>query len=128
MTFAIEWVAGLLGPRFAHLAKYVVVAVLFFAILAVIGGGKCAYDRSIISKHDDTANIKVLNKTTPANDHAADQRSTDAITLNAQEKELHDAVQSTPDARPSAGVTALGCARLRRQGTDSAKLPTECRR
>src|SRR4051812_9481303 len=83
-----------IAPRFAKgavIAAFVVIAVM------ALGVTKCAYDRSVIEKHD----AKIIERAQPATDKAAEERARDTITQAKNEQEAHDAVHSVPDAAPA---------------------------
>jgi hypothetical protein len=74
------------------------------------------------------ANTKALEQARRADTLAATQRITDTVAVSTREKELRDAIASTPDSQPDAARIALGCARLRgANGGSSANLPAVCR-
>ena len=121
MMAIIPWlVAKGVPERFVKPLLLAVGALLI--ALAVVGIVKL-HDRRVIDKHDATANAKVIAKTTPANDHAADQRSTDTITNARQAQETHDVIHAAPDQAPAPSSLALGCLRLQRQGKSLAGIP-----
>ena len=68
------------------------------------------------------ANIKALAAQRQADTLAAQQRITDTISVNRQEGALRDAIASTPDSAPDATRIALGCARLRASGQNTAVI------
>lgn len=76
----------------------------------------------------ERANAKALEQSRRADAIAANQRLTDTIAVNQQERTLRDAIASTPDSAPDAARIALGCERLRRANRGrSADLPAVCR-
>lgn len=72
------------------------------------------------------ANVKALETIATANDIAAEERLSDALEANEDEKELVNAIAQVPDGRPDAVRVKLGCERLRKQGTDTRSIPA-CR-
>ena len=118
---AVAWLVAKGVP--ARVAKPLLA---FFGLCAVVGllwAAIAIHDRNVITAHDATANAKVIAKTAPANDRAADQRSTDVITNARQAQETKDAIHAAPDSAPSASSIALGCERLRRAGKSLAGIP-----
>lgn len=83
--------------------------------------------RAVVQLQLERANARYLEQRNRADALSADRRLTDAIAVNRQEQELRDAIASTPDSAPDAVRIALGCARLRANGRDTASLPTVCR-
>jgi len=111
----------------ARFAKPLLAVAALLALTGLIWAAIAIHDHNVVKTHDATVNAKVIAKTTPANDRAADQRSIDSINITKQEQEAHNAIHSVPDAAPAAPTVRLGCQRLRRQGTPDAKLPAVCR-
>lgn len=103
----------------ARFAKFAVIAALVALGIALLGLGKCAYDRSVIKTHD----TKIQERARPATDKAAEERARDTITQAKNEQEAHNAVHSVPDAAPAAPSHALACQRLRKLGRN----PPACR-
>jgi len=106
----------------------VAIAVALVAVLALTlaycsgrGDGKRGSDLAI-----ERANTKALTRDRVASDRASEARVADAKANIEAKKELSDAVEALPDAVPSDRRIALGCQRLRRQGTDTAAIPA-CR-
>jgi hypothetical protein len=104
-------------------AKPLLYAAALLALAGLLWGAVALHDRHVIATHDQTANVKVIAKVAPANDHAADQRSTDAITNARQAQETHDVIHAAPDQAPAPSSLALGCLRLQRQGKSLAGIP-----
>lgn len=73
------------------------------------------------------ANNRFLQQKARADELAADQRLADHVAVNAQEKELLDAIHSVPDEAPDAVRVRLGCQRLRASGAREDDLPAACR-
>jgi hypothetical protein len=104
----LPFVEGFVGPKFA---KPLIYGVFGLLILAALWGGKCAYDKSVITKHDQ----KLEQRAKPATDQAATERAHDTIVQAKNEQEAHDAIHAVPDAAPAASH-ALACQRLRKRG------------
>jgi hypothetical protein len=111
---------SVIGEKAARAIAYVGLAL---AVAVMLGLGKCAYDRSIIGKHDMKQELKVQKRLQPANDRAANDRAAETITLNTREQEAHDAIHSVPDSAPSAAAVRHNCDRLRRAGKDVIRIP-----
>jgi len=101
---------------------WIVIAVLAAFLLF---GGYCAH-RAAQGERDRQTNHtrKIEAKAASARETASGERQADTTTINTREKELSNAVQSLPDARPSPRRLALACERLRHQG--NTRLPAEC--
>ncbi|TFW14415.1 hypothetical protein EGY25_04275 [Brevundimonas intermedia] len=113
----IRRIPGMLSPK-GWIAVALLAAFLLF-------GAYCAH-RAAQGERDHQASVtaKTEAMASSARETAAGERATDTIIINAREKELSDAVNSLPDARPSARRVRLACERLRQQGNTS--LPAEC--
>lgn len=103
---------------------------LIGAIIAafVLTGAYCSY-RGAQGERDRQAveTQKAEAKASGARETAAVEASVETPIINAREKDLSDAVNSLPDAIPSARRVRLACERLRHQGTAERLLPEPCR-
>ena len=108
-------------PGLLPLKGWLAVGVL---ILFLGFGGYCSH-RAAQGERDRQAveTARIERQASTGRETASAERLNDTINLNAREKELTDAVQSLPDARPSARRLALACERLRHQ---RSRLPAEC--
>lgn len=116
MSFGASWWKAAVG--------FVIAAPLFF-LLGQCDGRKT--ERKVQAAARAEANVEALKTNSRATEKAAAERVTDATEVAANEKELIDAIADTPDTAPDAVRVALGCQRLRAQGTDPADLPAACR-
>lgn len=112
----IQTIIRTLTPT-AWLIVGVLAAFLLFGAFCSYRGVQAEKDRQAV------AAAKIEVKASTARETAANERHNDNTTINAREKELSNAVQSLPDAIPSARRLALACERLRQQGS---RLPAEC--
>lgn len=69
------------------------------------------------------ANVEAMKTNEGANANASEARVTDAEQVLELKEELTDAVAEIPDDVPDDVAVALGCQRLRRQGTDTTAIP-----
>lgn len=69
------------------------------------------------------ANVEAMKTNEAANSNAADARVADTEQVAELKEELTDAVAQVPDDVPDPVAVALGCQRLRNQGTDTTSLP-----
>lgn len=74
----------------------------------------------------EKANVVALDRDKIASEAAAAARVDDALLVDHIQKELSDAIETTPDSTPDAVRVQLGCARLRAQGTDTSTV-SACR-
>ena len=112
----VRSIPSMLSPK-GWLAVAALAAFLLF-------GAYCAH-RAVQGERDRQAGeqAEIEAKASSARETAADERLSDTTIINAREKELSDAVNSLPDARPSPRRVRLACERLRQQGS---RLPAEC--
>lgn len=115
LAFGASWWKAAVG--------FLVAAPLFFLL------GQCDGKRTQ-RRIDDAAraeaNVEAMKTNAKATEKAAEERVKDATTVAANEEVLLDAIENTPDTAPDAKRVALGCARLRAQGTDTTAFPA-CR-
>jgi hypothetical protein len=118
MTFLIALLGRWGVPeRFRRALALAALALAAFALLALL---KRCYDGAVIDRHQ----AKVEAQAAKARERAADERASDAATDSANEKELHDAIDSAPKGGElSPAAHALACQRLRKLG----RIPPACR-
>ena len=113
----VRRIPSLLSPK-GWLAVALLAAFLLF-------GAYCAHRAAEGERDRQAAETRQTEaKASTARETAAGERLNDTTIINAREKELSDAVNSLPDARPSPRRLALACERLRQQG--NSRLPAEC--
>lgn len=110
----------------ARFIKPLLIAVAFLAVIAILGVGKCSYDRSIIADDVARQNAKIAPVIIKAGDKAATDRSTDTTAIAKTEQEARNAIAKAPETPPSPAALALACDRLRRAGKDTSHHPA-CR-
>lgn len=129
-TLGAGLAASLTGPLAAIAgARQAIIAGLAVAGLC-LPLGYCAGTRGAQARCDAAralASVKAGEIDARAKDAAAAARVTDALTVERHEQELIDAISAVPDDRPDAVRVALGCQRLRAQGTAEVQLPAVCR-
>jgi len=88
-------------------------------LIALLGLGKCAYDRSVVNAYK----AKVEAAASENREKAGDERLTDERTNSKNEEDLHNAINSAPPSGTiSAADHALNCERLRKRG----RAPASC--
>ena len=112
----VRSIPSMLSPK-GWLAVAVLAAFLLFGAYCAHRAAEGERDRQAAEQAETEA------KAVSARETAADERLKDTTIINAREKELSDAVNSLPDARPSPRRVALACERLRQQGS---RLPADC--
>lgn len=113
-----------LAARWWKLALGIVLGAVLCFPLAQCRGERIGKQEAALAL--EQANTRYLTQKARADDLAAEQRLTDTIAVNEQERNLRDAIADTPDTAPDAVRIRLGCERLRRAGTDPASIPA-CR-
>lgn len=110
-------------------ASWAVIAVCVLLILSLAWCAATApvRERTKLDASAAAANAKAQATDLKARDLGADERLSDLKANTQLEKDLTHAVSTLPDARPSDRRVALGCQRLRNQGTRPADLPPVCR-
>ncbi|MBP6877495.1 MAG: hypothetical protein KBC34_05710 [Phenylobacterium sp.] len=86
--------------------------------------GQCS-GVEIQKARDQAASLRAIEQVGRANATAAGQRTDDSRRITARHEEQSHAIQSAPDAKPSAGRLRRACVQLRQQGLE--RLPAECR-
>lgn len=112
-------------PRLLSPTGWLIVAIIAAFALT---GAYCSH-RGAQGERDRQAveTQKTEAKASGARETAAGEASVETPIINAREKDLSDAVNSLPDAVPSARRVRLACERLRHQGTTERLLPEPCR-
>jgi len=111
----------------AALPQIVIVLLVTLPLTFLLG--QCDGRRSEAARQDAAraaANVEVVKKDGDAKTVAATERATDSALIDAQHKDLIDAIQQAPDSAPDASRVAFGCARLRAAGRSEASLPGVC--
>lgn len=107
-------------------ARLVAMAGLFLTVLALIGGTKCAYDASVIRKHEAKAELKQAKRERVADQNLEQQKRLDEADKQQRQKEIDDATQGIPDQAPSARQRARACVELRRQAKERGQPQPAC--
>jgi len=101
-------------------AGFVLGAVIAFP-LGQCSGSQRAEEREQAARA--VAITEALKTDSAAKEVAAGERLADAAAVADLKQELTDAVTEVADSAPTPSDVALGCARLRAQGTDVSDLP-----
>lgn len=109
-------------PRLLSPTGWLIVAIIAAFVLT---GAYCSHRGAQGERGRQAAATQKTNaKASGARETSAVEASIETPIINAREKDLSDAVNSLPDAVPSARRVRLACERLRRQG--NTRLPAEC--
>ena len=112
-------------PRLLNPTGWLIVAIIAAFVLT---GAYCSQRGTQGERERQAAETqKTEAKASGARETAAREASVETPIINAREKDLSDAVNSLPDAVPSARRVRLACERLRHQGTAERLLPEPCR-
>lgn len=109
-------------PKFA---KAAVIAALFALVIAFFALGKCAYDKSIISRHEVKQEAATAKADRKADTHAAEQRRADDSRLTQeadQLKKVQDNAKTDTDRR----LARHRCIRLQQAARRDSKLAPAC--
>ena len=109
-------------PRLLGPTGWLIVAIIAAFVLT---GAYCSYRGAQGERGRQAVETqKTEAKASGARETAAREASVETPIINARQKDYSDAVNSLPDAVPSARRVRLACERLRHQG--NARLPAEC--
>ncbi|QTH22013.1 hypothetical protein HRJ34_00265 [Rhizorhabdus wittichii] len=102
----------------ARFAKAVAIACFVVAAAGLLAVTKCAYDRSLIARHDAAQEAQLAPAVRSADGNAADARLSDLKRNQADEDAERAAVAPLPDARLSDRQRQRACAILLRQARE----------
>lgn len=110
----------------ARFAKWAVIAALFVGVAALLGIGKCAYDKSIIERHNARVEAAIAKADRKADAKAAEERRADDARAVTESQEITEAINeagSDPAARRRAYYE---CVRLQQAARRGNKPPADC--
>lgn len=114
-------IANLIGvPKWAVIAGMIALAVLG------LGLGKCAYDRSVIDRHETKAELNQVKRERKADAKLQEQIGRDEAASQQRRKEIADATRNIPDQAPSARQRVRACVELRRQAQERRQPLPAC--
>jgi len=109
-------------PRLLSPTAWLIVAIITAFVLT---GAYCSHRGAQGERDRQAAQAqKTEAKASGARETAAHEAAVETPIINARQKDYSDAVNSLPDAVPSARRVRLACERLRHQG--NTRLPPEC--
>lgn len=112
-----------IGPK---LARALAIGGLFLTLIAVLGTVKCAYDSSVIRKHEQGVELKQVKRERKADTQLEQQKDTDAAAKAQRQQELDNATKGIPDRAPSARQRAIACSELRREAEERGAPVPAC--
>lgn len=122
-AFLLSFASGIVGPKFAKLA---VIASAIVLLIAILGLGKCAYDKSVIRQHEQKAEIKQVKRERKADANLQVSKGRDDAAAQQRKQEIDNATRTIPDQRPSARQRAIACVELRREAKQRGKPEPAC--
>jgi len=119
----IAWlIARGVGQRAARPVAYLLVAIV---VAFVLGGAKCAYDASIISRHEARQEAATAKADRKADAHAAEQRRTDDTRLDQESTQLQKA-QANATSDTDRRLARHRCLRLQQAARRERREPPAC--
>jgi uncharacterized protein HemX len=122
-AFLLSFASGIVGPKFAKLA---VIASSIVLLIAILGLGKCAYDKSVIRQHEQKAEIKQVKRERKADANLQVSKGRDDAAAQQRKQEIDNATRTIPDQRPSDRQRAIACVELRREAKQRGKPEPAC--
>lgn len=103
------WVLRLAGGRLTERAARVV-AVVSLVVLAVslAGVAKCAYDGSIIERHDAERNREIAEDTVKADRKANNEAEARRLKFEAEQRRIEEATRNAIENDPDGGKRPVG--------------------
>ncbi|HET6941455.1 MAG TPA: hypothetical protein VFH89_04770 [Sphingomicrobium sp.] len=97
-------------------------------VLAIAGAGigKCAYDRSVVQRHEQKAQLKQVKRERKADTNLQIQTGRDEAAAQQRQKEIENATRNIPDQAPSARQRARACLELQRQAAERRQPKPAC--
>jgi hypothetical protein len=122
-VFLLNFATGLVGPRFAKPAIFAVLALL---IVGALWGGKCAYDKSIIDRHEAKQEAATAKADRKADTKAAEQRRADDTRLSTETTEIKEAVNEARRTGADPRAAYYDCVRKQQAARHSGQPPANC--
>jgi len=122
-AFLIPFVLKLGIP--ARFAKIAIIGTLIVLAVALLGIGKCAYDKSIINAHEAKQEAATAKADRKADAKAAEQRRADDTRISQERQELEKVVSHAPtdlDRR----LAFQRCLRLQQAARSSHRVAPSC--
>ena len=123
-AFLIAWALKAGIP--AKYAKIAVIGALVTLLIVGLGVAKCAYDRHVISQHEQKAALEQAKRERRADTNLQQQIGRDNAASEQRKQEIEDATRNIPDQAPSARQRAIACAELVRQAKERGKPRPAC--
>lgn len=121
-VFLLKFATSLVGPRFA---KAAIVATLIVLLIALLALGKCAYDKSIIDRHEAKQEAATAKADRRADTKAAEQRRADDNRLTSESDQLEKA-QANAKTDLDRRLARNRCIRLQQAARRDGKLAPAC--
>ena len=112
-----------LGEKGARVLAYVGLAML---VLALLGTAKCAYDRSVISRHEAKQEAATAKADRKADARAAEQRREDDARTSTEDKEIEEAINEARASGTDPRAAYYKCIQLQQAARKLGKPPADC--
>lgn len=110
----------------ARFAKVAVIAAFVTLLIVGLGVAKCAYDKSVIERHEQKAQLEQAKRERKADANLEKQKDRDAAASEQRKKEIDDATRNIPDQAPSARQRARACVELQREAEERRQPVPAC--
>jgi hypothetical protein len=110
----------------SRFAKGAVIAAIIGLAIALLGLGKCAYDRSIIKAHDAKQEAAVAKADRKADAKAAEQRRADDARSTAEDTEIKEAINEAKATGADPRAAYYKCVQLQQRARRDHKPPPDC--
>jgi hypothetical protein len=118
---------GMLAPTVGEKwAKPAAIGLLVALAVAFMGLGKCAYDRSVIAKHDAKVEASTAKADKKADNHAADQRRTDDARSTDEATQIKEAVNEAGNDPAARRAAYYRCVRAQQSARRDRKPSPDC--
>jgi uncharacterized protein YqfA (UPF0365 family) len=107
-------------------AKVAVIAALFVGVIALLGIGKCTYDRSIVKQHDAKVEAQIAKADRKADAKAAEERRADDARAVTESQEIKEAINEARQTGTDPRAAYYACVRLQQAARRANKPPADC--
>lgn len=106
--------------------KWAVIAALIALTVLGAGLGKCAYDRSVIDRHETKQELRQVKRERKADANLQTQIGRDQAAAQQRKGEIDHATAGIPDQAPSARQRARVCIELRTRAKERGQPIPAC--